>query len=459
MYKILAVDDDIFSLQLVSRILQSEYEVIAVSSGDEAIAWLKENSADLLLLDYYMPGKNGLETLREIRRNEKDAATPAIFITGERDITLEVTCFREGAEDVIRKPYAPEVVSSRVGRTMELYRLRSQLEKKLDEKTEQVEKLSQQTMRDVLTGLYNRFYAQRAVDISLERKCEGVFLMVDLDNFKQVNDQFGHVAGDFALKKASEVLLEITGEGGIACRMGGDEFAIFVDHAMEREKIEDLCDRILQKYVKTIDSEPAMDGTSLSIGITIAGQDGANFEELYNAADKALYFAKRNGKNRYCFYSDDMPVEECAREQVIDIQTLSNIIQENRTVNGSYQVPYADFRRIYNYVSRSVARTNQAARLLLLSLNGGEETEEGQKRCEEEMYHLEQAVVSSLRRNDVSARYSATQIMVVLMDVTEETIGVVIHRIREKFMERKRWPEFQLQYQDTPVKGSGGATE
>ena len=123
--------------------------------------------------------------------------------------------------------------------------------------------------------------------------------MLDINNFKMVNDRFGHQTGDEVLKKFGQVLLGL-GDDVISCRIGGDEFCIFYKEVMDVRELEKLADRIKEEFKEKIASEKYADITTLSIGITrTMDAVGRDFERLYSSADKALYVAKNRSKNAY----------------------------------------------------------------------------------------------------------------------------------------------------------------
>ena len=132
MFKVLVVDDDRFNLAVMSSILENKYEVMTFRSGEQAISYLQEDTADLILLDYNMPDKDGLEVLADLRKSSRTTSIPVVVLTASRDEDLEITFFKAGAEDFITKPFSPDVVLSRISRILELKALREGLQEKLE---------------------------------------------------------------------------------------------------------------------------------------------------------------------------------------------------------------------------------------------------------------------------------------------------------------------------------------
>lgn len=168
--------------------------------------------------------------------------------------------------------------------------------------------LARQAECDPLTGVYNRRSAQRIIGERLEQFQDGRqwgFLMLDLDDFKYVNDTFGHAKGDRLLQKIAKQINMIVGEDDIFARLGGDEFIVFLQENAGGERVKRIADLICDsvrntRFVRNQNFQP-----SASIGIAIYPECGTTFQELYEAADKALYHVKRHGKNYAAFYKSE----------------------------------------------------------------------------------------------------------------------------------------------------------
>lgn len=168
----------------------------------------------------------------------------------------------------------------------------------ITEHHQMLEQISDLAHKDSLTGVYNRKYFITLLDEYLKEGVGSLFMM-DLNHFKQVNDRFGHQAGDDILQKFGEVLLE-QGEGTIACRIGGDEFCLFYRDAIDAKELEELVDKISVDFTEKIADEKYSGITSVSFGIArILEASDREFENLYSNADKALYVAKKRSKNAW----------------------------------------------------------------------------------------------------------------------------------------------------------------
>lgn len=175
MKHILVVDDDGMNCILAKHALGNQYRVTTVSAGTEAIAFLKKEIPDLILMDIEMPQMSGLETVSIIKENEEWAQIPIIFLTADSTPETEAQCLSDGADDFIAKPFVPQVMQSRISRILELSELRNGLETKLAEKTKQVELVTLNAImaiantieaKDVYTSGHSNRVARYAVEIA-----------------------------------------------------------------------------------------------------------------------------------------------------------------------------------------------------------------------------------------------------------------------------------------------------
>lgn len=153
--------------------------------------------------------------------------------------------------------------------------------------------------KDALTGVYNRSCFETLLEEYFKEMGNGALFMLDINNFKTVNDRFGHQTGDEVLRKLGQVLLEME-EDVIPSRIGGDEFCLFCKEIVDARELERLADKIKDTFATKISGEKYADVTTLSIGISrTLDTVGRDFEKLYSSADKALYVAKNRSKNAY----------------------------------------------------------------------------------------------------------------------------------------------------------------
>ena len=446
MKNILIIDDDKLNLATARRVLSGEYKVIPAMKGTQALAYLQNGDCDIILLDINMPEMDGFEVLQKIRQMESCKDIPVIFLTADNDTETETRCFKEGAIDFIAKPFVPEVMRSRIGRALELEELRCSLAERLEQKTREVSDIKNKSCQDALTGLWNRVYTEAAVNKMIAQEAKGTLMMIDLDNFKAINDNYGHIEGDRVLKMFADTLRDFSGEEDILCRIGGDEFVVFYKDLTSKSEIgsraadiiSDLCDKLERCKFET--------NSSVSIGIAQAPEDAAEFNRLYNCADKALYYVKQNGKNSYHFFSDKLQTEKKRGEKNVDLNYLREFMNRADGGRGVYSLDFESFHHVYNFIHRFVERSRREVQTLLFTIVDNDEQKMDIAEMELALETLEKAIYQSLRRSDVSTRYSSKQIIVILMDVNEVNGDMVAARILKCFRKLYTGRTVQIDY-------------
>lgn len=641
---ILIVDDDRLTLSTAQNLLGEMYKVVAVNSGKQAYKYLDRHTPDLILLDINMPDIGGYEVMRALQADRRWSKIPVIFLTADRSAETEVECFRVGANDFITKPFEPQIMLSRIKSTLELDGYRRDLQRRLDEKTREMERITIQAIMTVantvdakddytkghsmrvaayselmaqrlgwseeeiqniyyvamlhdvgkigvpdavlnkpfrltdlefrlikghtimgaeilkdfkmfpnvnvgaqyhherydgkgypeglkaesiplvarIIGLVdsydamtsNRVYRRRLsddivmeelrkgkgsqwdpelVDIFIElikegaleqkwmqedvmaspifdsekiygvamgsesvleaptdyltgvlskrkgvneiemglRAAGGCLMILDLDHFKRINQVHGHLAGDYALKMTADVLREVCSTG-VVCRTGGDEFLYFAEGMRSRDAAIVMVNEILDAFARKQEEVDVLKETQLSIGISVSGSDGYEYEELYQRADKALYHVKQNENVRYGFFQSTGMVRT-PEQSKNDLETVINMIKTRDNRSGAFQVEYAEFAHIYEFVTRFSERSRQETQLLLFTLFSSDGSELKLERMEIAMQCMEQAICKSLRGVDVGTRYSSSQFLVVLMGTEKENIRVVTDRIIQNY--------------------------
>lgn len=641
---ILIVDDDRLTLSTAQNLLGDTYKVVAVNSGKQAYKYLDRHMPDLILLDINMPEIGGFEVMRALQGDPRWRKIPVIFLTADRSADTEVECFRMGACDFVTKPFEPQIMLSRIKSTLELDGYRKDLQRRLDEKTREMERITIQAIMTVantvdakddytkghslrvaayaellaqrlgwseedvqntyyvamlhdvgkigvpdavlnkpfkLTDLEfrliknhtimgaeilkdfkmfpnvdvgakyhherydgkgypeglkaesipliariialvdsydamtsNRVYRRRLsddivmqelqdgkgsqwdpdlVDIFIElikegalerqwmqesemaspifdsekifgtaignesvleaptdyltgvlskrkgeheiaaglRAAGGCLMILDLDHFKQINQIHGHLAGDYALKMTADVLREVCSKE-LVCRTGGDEFLFFCEGMTSRDAAIVKVNEILEAFAKKQEQVDILKETQLSIGISLSGLDGHEYDELYQRADKALYHVKQNEHIRYGFYHST-GIVRTPEQSKSDLEAVLNLIRRQENGTGAFQVDYAEFTHIYEFVNRFSTRNNQKTQILLFTLFSSDGSEIKLERMEIAMQCMEQSICKSLRGVDVGTRYSSSQFLVVLMGTEKENIRVVTDRIIENY--------------------------
>ena len=309
---ILVVDDlpqNIMALEAV--IADDGFEVITASSGNDALRLSLKHDFALILLDVQMPGMNGFEVARLIRSNPKTHHFPIIFITaGMKDLLNQIEGYETGAVDYLIKPFEPVILRSKVQVFRELYlqrkvieRFYSNLEQLVEERTSELQEanrtISHQAATDDLTELYNRRYFNECLAAALSAARRHTYplamIMIDLDNFKKVNDTHGHSAGDLVLKTCASLLRDMIRTEDVAARWGGEEFIILLSHTVS-DAAAALAERIRSAFEQQSDSSSRF-FLSASFGV-VQLQENDDADTLIRRADTALYQAKHEGRNR-----------------------------------------------------------------------------------------------------------------------------------------------------------------
>lgn len=433
MKTILVVDDNKMNLAAAREVLSGEYKVVPVIKGQQALTYLKNGKCDVILLDINMPEMDGFEVLERIREMEQCLNIPVIFLTGDNDSETETRCFKEGAIDFIAKPFVPAVMLSRIGRVLELEELRQSLADRLEQKTREVSDIQSKSRQDALTGLWNRKYTEEKVNEMLERGTKGALMMIDMDNFKRINDNYGHIAGDKTLRMFADTLREFSSKEDVLCRIGGDEFVVFVKDETSKSVLSSHAADIIHNLCGKIEECKYDTDTSVSIGIAQAPEDGTKFNDLYNSADKALYHVKQNGKNSYHFFSDKLGAENKRGGKTVDLKYLQDMMSRADSGKGAYLMDFDSFHHVYNFICRFVERSNRDVRTLLFTISEKENTKPDASEVELALELLEKSIYTSLRRSDISTRYSSRQLIVILMDANSENGDMVAERIIKNF--------------------------
>jgi|GEM_PF-140990 len=327
--KILIVDDDERNLLALETILKkTQADIVRSTSGEHALACLIQEEFALILLDVQMPGMDGFETATLLRQNNRLKKIPIIFVTA---ISKEERYIQKGHEvgavDYLLKPIDPIILLSKVHVFLDYYiqdkkmqQLIDQLACAQDSLAQSNEELQKLARFDTVTGLANRrdFNDMLASTLAAAKKHRSLMavLFLDLDNFKQVNDTYGHQAGDTLLKQVAARLgdslrkgdlLQRTQDDNLVSRFGGDEFAIILSSIKEPKNIALVAQRIIDSLNQPFDLGHTIEASiGVSIGIACYPFAGETAEELCKNADMAMYQAKQAGKNTYRYFSEEL---------------------------------------------------------------------------------------------------------------------------------------------------------
>ncbi len=300
--KVLIAEDENISRRRLEKFLESmDYEVTSCKDGLEAWEVIQsENAPNLLILDWVMPGIDGLEICRKVRKMAREQYTFILLLTSKSEQDDIIKGMEAGADDYIIKPFNKNELKARLRAGKRIVELNKELLVVRND-------LEKQATHDGLTGLYNRHYMSEILvkefSRTLRYQTDLSCILLDLDYFKDVNDTFGHAFGDLVLREFGNCIKQEARKTDIPFRYGGEEFMLLLPNTgiagarNVAEKIRTACEK------KTYDDGNTSTTVTVSIGIASVKQHQLlESKELIAFADKALYRAKAEGRNRVEVY-------------------------------------------------------------------------------------------------------------------------------------------------------------
>jgi two-component system cell cycle response regulator len=304
--KILIVEDDPGSRRLVTlRLTAAGHEVVEAEDGQLAWALFQREPFQMVITDWMMPNLDGRDLIRNIRSNSQKGYTYIIMLTAIDDKSQVVTGLESGADEYLTKPFDNKELIARVASGERILKL----EEELTQAHRQMEILA---MQDGLTGISNRRaieeHASAELDHARRKECPLSVILLDIDHFKAVNDQYGHLVGDHILHHLAEILTRNLRQYDRIGRWGGEEFIVILPDT----KISEALIVAERMRVATAEAKLRMENgkyyeVQISLGVACASGFYPPLTKLVDAADQALYQAKQAGRNRVC--SIDQPVE------------------------------------------------------------------------------------------------------------------------------------------------------
>jgi diguanylate cyclase (GGDEF)-like protein len=296
--KVLIADDDPVSRRLLEASLRNwNYDVVTVADGVQALEALQSDSPPrLAVLDWVMPGKDGPQVCRELRAKHSDLYTYIVLLTSRTHKADVAEGLEAGADDYVTKPFEPLELKARLLAGARIIELQEQLLAAQHE-------LRYRATHDALTGLLNRAAIMERLEEELGRARRHEHLLtvvlVDIDGFKQINDEFGHQAGDAVLQAVAQRLNTATRVYDAVGRYGGDEFLIVLpccDSSMAGSLAARFHEAV--RPAGMVEKNPALPVTC-SFGVATAFEGNAESTGLIRSADVALYRAKMKGRDRF----------------------------------------------------------------------------------------------------------------------------------------------------------------
>jgi diguanylate cyclase (GGDEF)-like protein len=306
---LLLIDDSETQSNLIREALERlGYQVTRASSGAEGLQLARSVSPDLVLLDVVMPDIDGFAVCRWLKMNAETRDIPVIMLTVRGAVADRVEGLNIGADDYLAKPFEDEELEARIFAALRVKAAYSELRGRNQQLESMLHSAEALAATDSLTGLFNR---RRFADVlkrefAVTKRYRNTLscIMLDLDHFKQINDRFGHDAGDQVLKEVARRIIASLREVDLAARYGGEEFVILLPHT-SRKDARVVADRLLRN-VSAQQFQFGSEILTITVSIGYAGNaDVASerAEDLVKAADLALYEAKNAGRNRVVMYS------------------------------------------------------------------------------------------------------------------------------------------------------------
>ncbi len=287
---ILVVDDTETNIDILLSLLGDEYDILVALDGKSALDIVQdEDNIDLILLDIMMPNMDGYSVCKVLKSRENSKDIPVIFITAKIDENSIERAYDAGGIDYITKPLKPRELKARVKTQLELRSV--------------IKHLKFIASRDALTGVYNRREFFYLASKKFDHKYENLYaVMIDIDQFKKINDMYGHSVGDEVIKLVANTINDCMIEGSIFGRIGGEEFAIVCEAPTRSSIVRKI--ELIRKSIESLElfSDSAQRVTfTISEGIAKIKIDTESLDDLLKEADKALYEAKGSGRNKVIF--------------------------------------------------------------------------------------------------------------------------------------------------------------
>ena len=301
--KILLIEDNpadvAFIEEMLNEIPNHPYILKSTRTLSKGISLLKESIFDVVLADISLPDNDGLENIKKTKATSPD--TPIILLTGLDDMDIASKAIQKGAQDYLVKG---KISADLLVRSIKYAIERKKIEKKLSDANRKLQDLA---FHDNLTNAINRRPFVDLVEKNIHRaKRDGkklAILFLDFDNFKIINDTYGHNTGDRALKSAIRKISKVIRKSDLIGRIGGDEFVVCLNNLDTIQNVKQIAEKINLTFSQKIKVGNNLIELSLSIGIAIFPDDTSSVANLLKNSDIAMYKIKRRCKNSFLFFS------------------------------------------------------------------------------------------------------------------------------------------------------------
>ncbi len=413
---IIVVDDDRLDRYTAAHILsKAGFRV----TGLEDVYKLKEcvhhnGMPNLVIMNVTRHDTDAIDLLKQIScESQQEESLPVMFVSREEEQGLEALSQELGAMDLIRKPYDPDILLTRV-RHLLLMR-------------QKIQDYEREASTDQLTGMINQHTASKKMQ-ELCNQEEGFLCILDLDSFKMVNDIYGHDMGDSILVLFSRLLrrnLDFEAEYG---RIGGDEFILFAKNVSEGDMYR-FSQRLNEDFLHN-SRKKLGEGMQIPLGVSVGAVEvpryGRDYASLFHFADQALRYVKLNGKHS-CNLWGKKKIDEVGTDGDLDLETLTSILEERNDSTDAMWMGKEYFASVYQYMVRYMDRYRSIAYRVLFTLTPTKELSEEEHM--EIMIHFRKLMQGSLRNSDIMMESGENQLFLLLPEIREYDIERVISRL------------------------------
>lgn len=348
---ILIVDDSHFQRTVIRELFQDHFNLIEATSGGECMRIIEENTAiiDLVLLDLVMPGIDGFEVLRRRQNMQEFLDIPIIVLTTSDSHEIQASAYELGANDFLTKPVEEDIALSRIQNLLKSKnRVKSLIHKYVEFKVK--------SELDAMTGLFNKMTTMNFVSdvLSQHPTRQHAMLVVDIDNFKAINDIHGHTVGDHVISIVSNIIVSQFNGSEIVGRIGGDEFLVFAQNIVSKQEIYQKTEHLVQ-IVSEKKKLSIPDNVTISIGLVFSDGSEVDFSSLFVKADEALYASKHAGKSCYSEYGVHISEDNMPARTILVLSSSRNIIStlgfacesqtDIRPIASKEEISEVDFRK------------------------------------------------------------------------------------------------------------------
>lgn len=285
------------------------------------------------------------------------------------------------------------------------------------------------SLKDGLTGLWNKKYLSDKVDdfVGGERN-SGVLFIIDIDEFAKINEEYGHIMGDACLVRLAGVLSNSFRDRDITSRISADEFGVFLVGNLTYKDINSISSKLLKAAKESFAGMKLDREFTISIGIAKSPANGSDFLSLYRKAVEALSYSKQNGKNSFTIADEDYAKNKVMNTSA-DMEIVKHLISEKNKPIGAYHVEYEGFKHIFQFISRYSARKETNLEIILFTISKQDGNMIDSLTLSEAMFDLENIIKVSLRIGDVATKYSSCQYLVMLIGADKVNHEDVVKRV------------------------------